>query len=113
VTGPPHDERRPRPESGVIVEVRTDDRVTIPPVAVEIRRRRLASWRCMPLEDGRRDPLDRPLPGLRHQGVVNTSVSPSCFGLTAAELVAEAARLRRLGWSHGEIRYRLDLRGAA
>jgi hypothetical protein len=67
----------------------------------------------MPLEDGRRDPLDRPLSGLQDQGVVNTSVSPCTFGLTAAELRREAERLRRLGWSHGEIRHRLDLRGAA
>jgi hypothetical protein len=104
VTGPPHDERRPRAESGVIVEVRTDDSATIPPTPDGIRRRRLASWRCMPFEDGRRDPLDR---------LEQLFQSPCTFGLTPAELVAEADRLRRLGWSHGEIRCRLDLREAA
>lgn len=32
------------------------------PLAADLRRRRATSWRCVPLPDGRRDPLD-PAPG--------------------------------------------------
>lgn len=60
--------------------------------------RRLASLRCPPLRDGRRDPLDPHLP-------LTGLAMP--FGLDPDELTAEALRLRREGWYPWEVSERL------
>lgn len=64
-----------------------------------LARRNRAALRTPPLPCGHRDPL---LCGTAPNG-------PSTFGLTAAELRAEAARCRARGWSDAEITARLDL----
>jgi hypothetical protein len=59
----------------------------------QLRRRRAASWRLPALDCGRCDPW--PEPGL---------LGPPCsYGLSAAELHAEARRLRAAGWRAWEI----------
>jgi hypothetical protein len=63
-----------------------------------LRARRAASFRCAPLACGRRDPLD-PF----------RNTKPSAFGLTEAELRAEANRLAGLGWPVAEITARLAI----
>jgi hypothetical protein len=40
-------------------QARRSDATATPSVPARLRRRRAASWRCEPLADGRRDPLDR------------------------------------------------------
>lgn len=74
----------------------------VPPVGTQLRARRAAAWRCCPLEDGHRDPLDR--------GV--SSETPATYGLTRAERAAESARLLALGWYPAEVQVRLDLEAA-
>lgn len=64
-----------------------------------LNRRRKASQRCPPLEDGRRDPLDTSPAGF--------SVAPVVMGLAPQELLAEAKRLERTGWALWELRKRL------
>lgn len=61
-----------------------------------IRRRRDAALRCEPLESGHRDPLiDWCHP---------SAPEPSSFGMSRAQLIAEANRLRsREGWQAWEI----------
>ena len=63
-----------------------------------LRRRRLASHRLVPLDDGRRDPWSRT--GLRRR---------SSFGLSRDALLAEARRLRDEGWQLWEIERVLEL----
>lgn len=69
-------------------------------LAASLVRRRAASLRCPPLADGRRDPLDPP---------PQTEVVTSETGLDLRELLSEAQRLQRMGWSPWEIRDRLGL----
>lgn len=64
--------------------------------AAQLRRRRAASWRLVPLADGRRDPVD-PVPSPRR---------PSSFGLTPAEVRYEASRCRTAGWLVWEVHTR-------
>lgn len=64
-----------------------------------LRRRREASWRMPPMIDGRRDPLDTNA----------ASQGPSTFDLSGPEVLHEARRLWRNGWSEAEVRLRLDL----
>ena len=66
-------------------------------IPAQPRRRRDAALRLPPLDHGHRDPLDR----------LTTPVGPATFGLTPAELVAEAHRLRAEGWSACEVAVRL------
>lgn len=61
-----------------------------------LRRRRDASSRCPPLEDGRRDPFNT---GGEPQ-------EPAHFGLNRDELFQEVRRLQVTGWSSWEIRRR-------
>lgn len=69
-------------------------------VLAALRRRRLASLRLPPLEDGRRDTLDPSDPtGFR--------VAPFVAGLEAWELAAEGRRLERAGWESWELAARL------
>lgn len=71
-------------------------------IARQLRRRRAASWRLVPLKDGRQDPMDvRQLPHL-----------PSSFGLTAVELRREAGRCRAAGWDVWEVWARFDREAA-
>jgi hypothetical protein len=63
------------------------------PTAVQLRRRRAASWRLMPLTDGVRDPFDR----------LASPPDPSDFGLNWADLVTEVGRCRKAGWSDWEL----------
>lgn len=67
-------------------------------LAASLVRRRAASFRCPPLADGRRDPLDPPS---------QAEVATSQTGLDLRELLSEAKRLQRMGWSSWEIRDRL------
>lgn len=66
--------------------------------AASLFRRRLASLRCAPLEDGRRDPLDT-AEGFR--------VASPASGLDPWELVAEGRRLEGVGWKSWELAARL------
>lgn len=61
-----------------------------------MRRRRDASSRCPPLEDGRRDPLNP----------CGEPQEPGHFGLNRDELFQEVRRLQVTGWSLWEIRRR-------
>lgn len=70
-------------------------------VSAGLAHRRLASSRCPPLEDGRRDPLD-PDPGC-------VRLAHAVFGLNRRELSAETERLERAGWRPWELRARLGL----
>ncbi|MFF3897925.1 hypothetical protein ACFYY3_33190 [Streptomyces sp. NPDC001812] len=75
-------------------------------VPSELRRRYLASLRTPPLTCGcphafHRDPLDCDTAPAGH----------SDYGLTPRELWAEYRRLRAAGWTPGEVRRRLCLRG--
>lgn len=79
--------------------VRAPDRAEL---AAGLVRRRAACLRCPPLADGRRDPLDPP-----HQEATHET------GLDKRELLSEAKRLQRMGWSPWEIRGRLGLSWAS
>jgi hypothetical protein len=79
-------------------ESKTVGAVNLDP-STSLIRRRLASLRCPPLNDGRRDPLD-PCP---------SRLAPAGFGLDRGELAAEALRLERAGWRPWEVRARLGL----
>jgi hypothetical protein len=116
VTGHPPPGRQGRPHAGERPGVDgRDDRDSVDPtadttttvsVADDLRRRRAASWRCEPLEDGtgRRDPLDP---------VRICTSRPSTFGMDPAGVRAEAERCWDSGWLAWEIRYRFDLQAAA
>ncbi|MEV7501542.1 hypothetical protein [Streptomyces sp. NPDC093018] len=68
-------------------------------IVAQIRRRREASARCEPLPCGHRDPLD----------CLAAPAGPGTFGLTDAELRAEANRLINLGWQFWEVVARLAI----
>jgi hypothetical protein len=85
---------RPCQETAAQVVATTD----ADPTAQPLRVRRAAAFRCAPLACGRRDPLDK----LRDPAA-------STFGLTVAELRAEANRLAGLGWPVAEITARLAI----
>jgi hypothetical protein len=74
----------------------------VPPVGTQLRARRAAAWRCCPLDDGRRDPLD----------LDPTRPTAATYALTRAERAAESARLLELGWFPAEVHVRLDLEAA-
>lgn len=60
-----------------------------------LRRRRAASWRCPPLDCGRRDPLDLdPRPGIRHRQAVAAERTAQ---REAASWAAAVAHLGELG----------------
>ena len=63
------------------------------PVAAELRRRRAAALRSVPLGGGFRDPLDR----------LAAPPGPSDFGLCRTDLVAEVGRCRKVGWADWEL----------
>jgi hypothetical protein len=60
-----------------------------------LKRRRQASLRCQPLDDGRRDNMDKSADPFR--------LGPSCYGLDPDELAAERRRLSRTGWRAWEL----------
>jgi hypothetical protein len=70
-------------------------------LSTSLVRRRLASLRCPPLKDGRRDPLDPCADSFR--------LAPAGFGLDGGELAAEVLRLERAGWRPWEVRACLGL----
>lgn len=72
--------------------------------AAAIRRRRAAAVRCQPLDDGRRDPLDR---------AAVAEGGPSTFGLDRAELRREVARCAAAGWQLWELRARFAVEGVS
>jgi hypothetical protein len=72
-------------------EPREDSGAAVEGVALQLRRRRAASWRCEPLADGRRDPID-PMPTDREvlRDVWRTLAR---HGLLTAAMRAELSRL--------------------
>lgn len=72
-------------------------------IALQLRRRRAAAYRCPPMDCGHRDPLD----------CVASPAGPSTFGLTDNELRAHANQLIRLGWSLEEVLTRLAVQPRA
>ena len=70
-----------------------DDAPKVEEPGPQLRRRRAASWRLVPLDQGLRDPFDR----------TRTPPGPSDFSLTRAELTAEVDRCRGLGWADWEL----------
>ncbi|MFD3729993.1 hypothetical protein [Streptomyces sp. NPDC058632] len=77
-------------------------------IPTQLRSRRAAGYRTPPLTCGcpyafHRDPLDCDAAPTGH----------SDYGLTLRELWAEYRRLRAAGWTPGEVRRRLYLRGDA
>lgn len=73
---------------------------TVPPcpddTGTQIRRRRIASYRLTPLDDGRQDPLESTF----------RPPQPSSYGLTVEELRAEIRRCQNAGWQPWELRAR-------
>lgn len=69
-----------------------------------LRARRDAAARMVPLPCGHHDPLDP-----RHLAEDRVPALPSTFGLEREELLAEASRLFRAGWSVQEIRAVIDV----
>lgn len=63
---------------------------------VMTQRRRAASYRCVRMETGWRDPLD----------ALSRAGGPSTFGLSATQLRGEVDRCRAAGWEHWELRVR-------
>jgi hypothetical protein len=63
------------------------------PVAAQLRRRRAAALRSVPLPDGFRDPFDR----------LASPPGPSDFGLDRADLSAEVDRCIEIGWADWEL----------
>jgi hypothetical protein len=102
-----NDERRPEAPHEIPATAST---VSVPQPADtgaiprQLRRRREASWRLPPLDDGRCDPLD---PGAElHQGAT--------FGMDPDGVRAEAERCRRdLGFLEWEIHHRFELESVA
>ena len=62
----------------------------------QIHRRRTASYRLAPLDDGRQDPLENAFRGSER----------SSFGLGVEELRAEVRRCEKAGWQPWEIEQR-------
>ena len=63
-------------------------------LGAQLNRRDVAAQRSEPLHDARRDPvLEEPVRPRR----------PCGYGLSGRELIAEAARLRALGWQPWEL----------
>jgi hypothetical protein len=88
----------PRAESGAFQENLADGEAAA--IVAQIRRRREASARCKPLPCGHRDPLD----------CFAAPAGPGTFGLTPAELRAEANRLvTSCGWQLWEVLDRLAI----
>jgi hypothetical protein len=88
-----------------IVRLTSDEGAFASQLANDLHRRRLASLRCEPLEDGadRRDPMD-----LLHPRVNE----PATFGMDIATLRAEARRCWDSGWAAWELYVRFDLEAA-
>jgi hypothetical protein len=75
-------------------------------VPVQLRHRRATAWRCPPLADGRRDPIDP-------QRVNALTSSPSTFSLSPDELRRHANDLvQTYGWSVQEVLAVLDIEPA-
>ena len=106
---PPTEERRPDQDAALdmtqaaadlkpatTLRHRTD-------IAVQLHRRRAASYRCMPLACGHRDPL----------AALVAPPGPSTFGLEPGELRRHANDLWASGWSVPEVCQVLDILPAA
>jgi hypothetical protein len=65
-------------------------------LADQLRRRRAAALRSVPLTGGFRDPLDR----------LASPPGPSDFGLCRTDLLTEIGRCRKAGWADWELRVR-------
>lgn len=66
---------------------------TVADLADKLRRRRAASLRLAPFDDGFRDPLGR----------LASPPGPSDFGLCRSDLLAEVGRCVELGWADWEL----------
>jgi hypothetical protein len=94
-TGVSPPDRQVRPKINDLGTQMTTGRVEtrVSDVAAQLRRRRAAAWRLVPLSDGHRDPLD---------GFASPP-GPSDFGLNRADLVTEIRRCREAGWVDWEL----------